>query len=120
MTNSAKTIHYFSFYLLLTGLNLLIAPNFLLHTFGLPPTEEVWVRVLGMVVFLLGIYYYGAAREGMHNWFKLSVFTRLSVPLFFAVFVMLGWAPASLLFFGGVDAAGAIWTYLALKKEGRF
>jgi hypothetical protein len=120
MTNSAKTIHYFSFYLFLTGLNLLIAPNLLLQTFGMPPTEEVWIRVVGMLVFLLGAYYYGAARAEMKSWFKLSVFTRLSVPIFFVIFVAMGWAKPSLLLFGGIDAAGAIWTYLALKKEGIF
>jgi hypothetical protein len=119
MSNSAKTIHYFSFYLFLTGLNLLLAPNLLLTTFGMPPTDEVWIRVVGMLVFLLGAYYYAAAKEGATGWFKMSVFTRLSVPVFFIVFVLMGWAKPSLLLFGAIDAAGAVWTYLALKKEGK-
>lgn len=119
MLNSTKTIHYFSFYLFLTGLILLVSPNFMLQTMGMPPTEEIWIRVVGMLVFLIGVYYYGAARAGMKSWFKLSVFTRLSVPVFFIIFIALGWAKPTLLLFGGIDAAGAIWTFLALKKEGQ-
>ncbi len=119
MSNSAKTVYYFSFYLLLTGVNLLVAPNLLLETFGMPPTDEVWIRVVGMLVFLIGVYYMAAAKLGMHAWFKVTVFTRIAVPLFFVAFVMMGWAGPSLLLFGGIDLAGSIWTYFALKKEGK-
>jgi uncharacterized membrane-anchored protein len=120
MSNSAKSLQYFSYYLLLTGINLLFAPNLLLTTFGMPPTKEVWIRVVGMIVLLLFVYYMAASKSESPLIFKASVFTRSSVILFFAVFVMMGLATPSLLFFGGVDLAGAIWTYAAMKKEGKW
>ena len=42
---------------------MLVVPNVLLPLFGLPETTEVWVRVVGMPVLILDLYYCGAARR---------------------------------------------------------
>ena len=47
----------------------------------------------------------------------LSVYARFSVVTWFVIFVVLEWAPPQLLLFGVIDLAGAIWTYLGLKKN---
>ncbi|MBK9012680.1 MAG: hypothetical protein IPM82_00530 [Saprospiraceae bacterium] len=51
--------------------------------------------------------------------FKISIFTRASVTIFFAIFVAMGLVGTSLLSFGLLDLLGAVWTYFALKKEGK-
>ena len=63
MSKTAFTIKVFGVYIFALGLALLIAPNILLSIFGIPETKEVWIRVLGVVVVNLGIYYWYAAKS---------------------------------------------------------
>ncbi len=119
MTKSSKTIYYFSLYLFPLSLLLMLAPNFLLKTFMLPPTEEVWIRVVGMLVFFLAVIYYNTARMELHSIYKVFAYNRIGVLLFFIAFVALGLSAWPLLLFGVIDAAAGLWTLMALKKEGR-
>ena len=119
MTKSSKTIYYFSLYLLPLSLLLILVPNFLLKTFMLPPTDEVWIRVVGMLVFFLGVIYYNAARLEQHGLYKIFAYNRIGVLFFFIAFVALGWSEWPLLLFGVIDAAAGLWTLSALKIEGR-
>jgi hypothetical protein len=116
MTAAARSILVFGAYLLALGLVLLLSPDMLLRPFGFAPTGEVWIRVVGMLAGILGVYYLQAARAGLAAFFRWTVPVRLSVPLFFAAFVALGMAPPALLAFGAVDAAGALWTWSALRR----
>lgn len=117
MTKSAQTLFFFALYLFGLSVVLLVAPNLLLTTFRLPPTEEVWIRVVGMLVGFLGLYYVSAARANLLPILEMSVRARALVPVFFGVFVAMGWASPMLLLFGAVDLLGAIWTFLALRSE---
>ena len=65
MSPSGKTIFAFGCYLLVLGATLLLAPNLLLALFGFPLTEEVWIRIVGLLVIYLGIYYSLAGRRDM-------------------------------------------------------
>ena len=116
MTPAAHSILAFGAYLVALGLALLLSPNALLGLFGFAPTGEVWIRVVGMLAGILGVYYLQAARAGLAAFFRWTVPVRLSVPAFFAAFVVLGMAPAPLLLFGAADAAGALWTWSALRR----
>lgn len=117
MIPAARSIQVVGAYLLLLAVALLLAPNLLLAAFGVAPTGEVWIRVVGMLLGFLGVYYLQAARAGLTAFFGWTVPVRLSVPVFFAVFVAAGMAPAPLLLFGAVDAAGALWTWSALRRR---
>jgi hypothetical protein len=88
----------------------------LARTFGLPPTTEVWIRVVGMLAALLGVYYWTAAATELTPFFRASVLCRLTVPLFFLIFVAAGWARWPLILFGVIDALGAAWTWRALGR----
>ena len=116
MTNVAKSVYYFGFYLLALGITLVFAPNMLLSMFGFEPTTEVWIRVLGTVVFNLGLYYVFTAPTNNETFFKVTVYTRLLILVWFTLFVVLGWAKPILLMFGGADFLGAAWTWSALRK----
>jgi len=117
MTAASRSIYYFGYYLLILGITLTVVPNLLLSTFQLPETQEIWIRVLGIVVFNIGIYYIFMAPANHTLFLTLSVYTRLLILFWFVVFVVLSWAPPQLIVFGLVDGAGAIWTYAALKKK---
>lgn len=117
MSPAARSVHLFGMYLILLGLGLLTVPNLLLSLFQLPPTGEVWPRVVGMLVAFLGIYYRVAAAAEVAPFFLATVMLRASVPVFFLVFVLAGWITWPLLLFGAVDAAGAAWTWSALRAR---
>ncbi len=117
MTPSSRSIYYFGFYLLMLGITLTVSPNFLLSLFQIAETNEIWIRVLGAVVFNLGLYYTLMAPTNNVLFLTLSVYTRGLILLWFVVFVVLGWVPMTLILFGLVDGAGATWTYLTLRKQ---
>ena len=119
MSKTAFTIKAFGCYLLLLGAGLMLAPNLLLSVFGVQQTSEVWIRVVGVVVVTEGIYYWMAAHGEAISFFRASVYARPLVLLGFAAFALLGLASPMLVLFGGVDAAGALWTWLTMKSEKR-
>jgi hypothetical protein len=114
---SAFTVKFFGIYALLTGLNLMFAPNMLLGMFGIPETNEVWIRVVGVLAFNIGIYYWYAAKCEAKAFFEATVYARGFVFIAFATFAALGLVNKALILFGCVEVAGAIWTWLALRKE---
>ncbi len=115
MTRAAWSVLWFGAYCLAVGAILIADPDTLLHLCGLPPAREPYIRVLGAVVFTLGLYYLAAARTGASEFFRWTVWGRPVAFVIFCVLVVLGLAPPVLMVFGAVDAAGAIWTALALR-----
>lgn len=116
MTPAAKSVYYFGFYLLVLGVILTVFPNMLLSVFQFPETTEVWIHVLGSVVFAIGLYYVFMAPTNHTLFLILTVYARTSILIWFTAFVVVGWAPWQLILFGLVDMTGAVWTYMALKK----
>jgi hypothetical protein len=116
MSYPAKTLFGFGCYLLVLGTALVLFPNAVLTLFRVAPTIEVWIRVTGMLVLILGAYDILAAISELHQFICWSVPLRASVIFFFAVFVLLGYAPAILLLFGFIDLACAAWTWIALRR----
>ena len=117
MSQAAKSLFAFGIYLCGLGLILLLVPNLILQVFGVPPTNEVWVRINGMFVLCLSFYYVQAARTELTNFIRWTIWGRIAVIIYFAAFVLLVSAPKSLLLFGLVDLLSAIWTWLALKRD---
>ncbi|MEZ4587307.1 MAG: hypothetical protein R2909_12995 [Gemmatimonadales bacterium] len=117
MTKPATTLFVFAIYLILLGAALLVVPNALLGLVGMPATTEVWIRIVGMLVVFLGVYYVVAARINSLPFMEASVRLRGSVLLFFGAFVALGLAPPVLLLFAAIDVLGALWTHLSLRRE---
>lgn len=116
MTAAAKSVYYFSFYLLIMSIALLCIPNVLLTTFGMPTTDEVWIRVVGLLAGLLAVYYFISAKHNYIYFIKATVFTRIAVIVCFTIFVLLKLAHPMLIVFGTIDLLGAFWTYTSLKK----
>ena len=117
MSKSTLSMFVFSLYMFFLGTILLVIPNVLLNLFAFPETNEVWIRVVGMLVFLLGFYYFLASKREIKIFFQWTVYTRLSVLIFFAIFVLLDFAPPILILFGCIDAVAALWTHLSLRSE---
>jgi len=116
MSYPAKTMFAFGCYLLALGTALILFPNAVLDLFGVAPTVEVWIRITGMLVLILGAYDILAALAELREFFRWSVPLRASVIFFFSVFVLLGYAPPVLLLFGVIDLGCAAWTWVALRR----
>jgi hypothetical protein len=119
MSKAARSLFVFGIYLVALGLFLLIAPNTLITLFGLPETHDVWIRVVGMLVFLLSYYAIQATRNEVTEFIRWSVVARAAVIVFFAGFVLADLVKPILLLFGGIDLAAAVWTYFALRSDAK-
>lgn len=104
-------------YLLGLGTWLVLAPNSMLTLFGFEPTGEVWIRVVGVLLLLLGYYCASAAKTRNAEFMRWSISARACVPLFFIAFVGLGLAKPMLLLFGVVDLAGAALTWAGFRND---
>ncbi len=117
MSKSATSVFVFALYLFVLGPTLLLVPNLLLGLFAIPETAEVWIRVVGMLVTILGFFYLQAARNELTPFFRATVYGRISILGFFIAFVLAQLAPPVLILLGAFDAACAVWTALCLRKE---
>ncbi len=115
MSKAARSVWVFSIYLFVLGFVLVVVPNTLLSLFGLAETTDVWVRVVGMLVVILGYYYMTAASSESTAVIRATVVGRCAVLVFFVAFVLLEFAPPILTLFGVIDAAAAAWTGFALR-----
>ena len=116
MSGPARTLLGFGCYLLVLGAVLVLAPDTLLQLFGMAPTVEVWIRVAGMLVLVLGAYDLLAALADLREFIRWSIPMRMVETAFLALFVLLGYAPSALLLFAFAEVAGAAWTWLALRR----
>ena len=117
MSRAATSVFVYGIYLVFLGLGLLIIPNTFLPIFGLPTTDEVWVRVGAMLLLILAYYDIQMARNEVTLFFRLTVHGRASVILFFAAFVLLDLVQPILLLLGAVDLLAALWTAWALRSD---
>jgi hypothetical protein len=116
MTPAARSVFIFGIYLLILGSMLIGAPNTLLSMFGLPPSDEVWIRVLGITVVAIGMMDMASGRGEQMIFIRATVRVRIFVFVALTIFAALKIAPPILIAFGLADVAGAIWTFLALRS----
>ncbi|MDD3446402.1 MAG: hypothetical protein PHS60_13380 [Zavarzinia sp.] len=118
MTAAARSMQWFSIYILAAGLPMVLAPGVILEVMGFPPEGTDWIRFLGVVVLIVGYYYFNLARAGITAFFCWSVQMRiLIVPVFAAVIFSFGMKPIYM-FFVVPDFLGALWTWAMLRREG--
>ena len=117
VNRAATSILVFGIYLAAVGAILLFAPNLLLGVLGFPPTTEVWIRVVGILVLYLAYYFVRSARAGTVDFWRWTTHVRFALIFFFAGLVLLRLAQPQLLLLGVADFSGAIWTTLALRQS---
>lgn len=119
VNNPVLASRVFGVYLLLSGLLFGLVPALALPMLGLPAPTEVWVRVVGLLSAILGMYFLYCAVPDQRRFFQATVFARL---IFFSgVFALflVGLAPPIFLLFGTVDLLGAGWMQWALRSSAR-
>ena len=119
MSRAALSIFVYGCYLVILSLTLFLIPNIALQIVGLDAHQDVWIFVVAMSVLFLAGYFIVAARKEVTEIFWLFVVFRLSVPLFFGLFIALGFSKVNLLLFTPPDVLFALWTLLALRFSPR-
>ena len=117
MSNSSRSITVFGIYLFLSGISFVFLPNVILPLFGFPVTTEVWIRLAGLLVLILGIYFLYSVRHNDRIFFRVTIYGRLIFCAGVIMFATAGWGSPTLVIFGLVDLAGAAWTWLSLRAE---
>lgn len=98
------------------GLPFLLAPNMMLPMLGLEPTNEIWIRVLGMLVLALVVYYTLSIREDNTAFARASVRGRL---IFCVGLTGLALVYNQYIFilFAVLEAGLAVWTHRTLPSK---
>ena len=117
MSSAARSLFVFGVYLIVAGALFVTIPNLVLPLLAVPTTSEVYIRVVGTLLVLIGVFDLVAARHELTPLIRWSIPLRASVTLFFGAFVLLGLGTPSLLISSSIDMAGALWTALALRKD---
>jgi hypothetical protein len=115
MSKAAISLLVFGIYLIGTAAILIFAPNVLLGLLGFAPAQEPWIRVCGVVMIAIAIYYLAAARAEDRVLFRASTWGRWAIFAGFLLLVVMKLAEPKVIIFGAVDALGAVWTFFALK-----
>ena len=115
MSRARISIRIFSIYLFVVAGVLILIPNILFSLLRVPETDEVWIRVVGVLSAVLAYYYLMASGSNMIEFLRWTTHARLFVFASFLVFVLAGLAPPVLIVFGIADGAAALWTASCLK-----
>ena len=120
MSKSAKSVLIYGIYLAINGLMLLLIPNVLTSSLGIEPTNEVWIRLSGILLMAIAVYYILGAKYEIIVILKATAFIRVSIILFFTAFVLLDLVSPNIIIISLIDFLGGFWTFVMLKKEGHF
>jgi hypothetical protein len=116
-TTKFNSLYAQAVYVIITGLQLIFVPNMLLAMFNMPATNEIWIKVLGIVVLPLFALYYAVSKHGSMSAVKATVFSRMFVGLGFILLFLTKQAPPSIVLFAGVDILTAVWTIVELRGK---
>lgn len=117
MSKSALSLRVFSFYMFIVGAVLIVNPNWLLSLLVVPETHEIWIRIVGLLMLVIGFIDFMVSGNEIQIFFWWSVYARLAVTIFLIVFIVFVSAPSVLFIFVVIEAIGAIWTGLCLRAE---
>jgi len=115
MNDPVLASRVFGVYLLASGVMFAAIPGTALPLLGLAATGDVWVRVVGLLSGILGMYFLYCARTDQRRFFQATVIARI---IFFSgvtTFTLVGLASPVFVLFGVVDLLGAAWMQLALR-----
>ena len=117
MNPAARTVFYFGLYLYLVGLTLITVPNVLMNMLQMPETNEVWIRVVGVLVICIAFYYHLSASANILSFCTYTIPARMFVFVAFIAFALLKYVSPAIIGFGVIDLLGAIWTWSSLPKK---
>jgi hypothetical protein len=116
MKNAINSMYAQLLYMLGMGLGLLLVPNFILSVFGVSPTNEGWIRIVGALALALTVEYYFMIKQQNANFFWGTIWGRYFFCGLLVILVALGYVEKPVLIFAVLEAGLAVWTHFSLKK----
>lgn len=113
MANWKNSMYAQIVYMAGMGLPFLFAPNLMLPMLGLEPTNEIWIRILGMLVVALVVYYTLSIREDNIAFARASVRGRLIFCLGLTGLALV-YGQYIFILFAVLEAGLAVWTHRTL------
>ncbi len=102
--------------ILIPGMGLMVIPELMLDVFKLSHGDELWLpRMVGLLAFAIGVYYYFIAKYKLDKLYILTVALRYVAAAFMAGLWITGEVGVTILIFAAVDAFGATWTVLTMS-----
>jgi hypothetical protein len=118
MNRAQVSLFVFGLYMVfVVGFGFMVIPKFVLETFELTAGDDVWIRFVGMLASIIGIYYILAARAGLDRFFPWTVPGRYYAGAFMIFFAASGRIGAAMYLFAAVDIAAASWTWWAVRSD---
>lgn len=117
MTKSAVSLFCMGIYGLCLGLSLITIPNTIITLFHLPQINEGWARLIGILAIVISVYDMYFGKQNILPMIKLSMYVRFAFAIATILLVAFKQLPLGILFAGGIDAIGGLWTMLALQSE---
>ncbi|MBT3239957.1 MAG: hypothetical protein HON98_04335 [Chloroflexi bacterium] len=117
MSRAGKSVYYFGYYVFGMGLLLLFISNLLLPIVNVPTTDEVWIRLVGMLLLVLGLFYRVVGKNNFLPGIHLTLVTRSLAFFVILGFIYFGFISWVIFLFWLGDLAGVIWTWRALKAD---
>ena len=119
MSRAAWSILIFGGYMAIEGLGLMLVPTFFTGLLGAPPPMDFWVRLLGIAFLVFALYYVLAARAELTAFFRFTVIGRAMQFVCVLGLMAAGIVGLPVLLGSVVELAAGIWTFLALRSDGR-
>ena len=117
MGNAEKSLFVFGLYLIVVlGMGLIFVPTIILDLFRMKYGDDTWIRFVGLLASVIGVYYVVAAKAKLHQFFVWTVWLRYYASVFMLTLLVLGKVGFPIVLFAATDAIGATWTLVSLKK----
>ena len=117
MDKAEKSLFIFGLYMIfIVGIGFIFMPTFILDMFGLKYGDDTWIRFVGLLASIIGVYYIVAVKAKLNQLFIWTVWMRYYAAAFMITLLILGKVGLPILIFASVDAIAATWTLLSLKK----
>jgi hypothetical protein len=117
MNKAQLSLFVFGLYMVfVVGLGFMLIPILILNLFGLSAGDDVWIRFVGMLASIIGIYYILVVRAELDRFIPWTVAGRYYAAAFMVLLVVLRKVNPGLLLFAAIDAGGATWTWFAVRS----
>jgi len=119
MSRARVSIIVYGTYLAAAGAVMGLIPHVLMVIARIPDDHSFWVRIAGILAFVLGIK--GVQNSTLENasLFRFDNFTRTFAGTYMVVLVLLGIAPKIVLVLSVLEYGGSLWTELAIRADKR-
>lgn len=111
-----KSLYVQMAFVVVSGIPAVLAPNLILTLCGFPPTTDIWIRVLGLLLLAIAPYYYNMARHGNVPVVRATVQGRIFFSIGLLAFVALDMASWPMAALAVSELALAGWTAWELKQ----